>query len=452
MLVALFCLVGCAKISETVSTEDVYSFANENSTFRSEKECIEEIESLWDDVYGVKTKSAKRFPEIINTVLVSSPVTKASEVKDTIAFLFNFSDDQGFALVRAQRNAAPIVALTDSGNLEEIKLLNDDASFEDNGEKIMYGLLRRELFSPKDTTFIITPHYPTRDSSHISTGAWYTDASAGPLVHVKWGQAYPFNKYMPTSNYEDHDLSTQYKGRYPAGCTIIATAQIMVTTQHPSVFSTLICGRYLSSMTGISTYSNYTNYKWYNYDTNVTDSLDRARMDGAADMIRTIASRINASYSQNGTGAWPENAMNMLIQDDASFYGSPHGQSYEPEYNGYDILYNFLSDGKPMPMWGWRGYTDPDGTIHTQSGHTWVMDGYLNRHRHLSNGQIESQHLIHFNWGWQGRCDGYFSQGVVDLTQRVMRDNVIDTNNQSLMNRDYCYNTAFYIYGYIGVH
>ena len=47
------------------------------------------------------------------------------------------------------------------------------------------------------------------------------------------------------------------------------------------------------------------------------------------------------------------------------------------------------------------------------SGHAWVIDGYLDREYVSNRGTVKhSQTLVHCNWGWYGRSNGYFATGI----------------------------------------
>ena len=77
----------------------------------------------------------------------------------------------------------------------------------------------------------------------------------------------------------------------------------------------------------------------------------------------------------------------------------------------------------------------------TAGGHAWVVDGYLTRKRRITfvarkgyTSPYETMYgteykaFLHFNWGYQGKCDGYYAVNIFDMTQRDSRDEVIDTN------------------------
>ncbi len=54
-------------------------------------------------------------------------------------------------------------------------------------------------------------------------------------------------------------------------------------------------------------------------------------------------------------------------------------------------------------------------------GHAWVIDGFIDRNRSkkdynsdgvIVNTTIETQRLMHCNFGWQGGCNGYYTSGI----------------------------------------
>lgn len=429
-------LHSCAKgpnvIESTAATTHIAS------NYRTPDDCFREIDAIWDDTFGIKTKSGlpKQKPRVDYISVITSPRTKGGHAADSVGYLINFAHDGGFAIIRADKIKAPFVAICDSGNLDEEKLLNPDLATDDDGQDVIYGLLRQTLFT-QDAASETDLDKPVQTRSLTDT-EWVIDDYVSPLVHVKWGQGYPFNMYMPISSNPDLGPNSSYKGRNPAGCVMIMLAQIIATTGHPQYF--LLPPYYISFNTsvlsGISTYQNYTQYSPYNYDYYVTDSLSRANVDYAARMIKTIADEVNASYNSNSTSAYTDIAIQYLSSLEPSFYGDNHPQSFLDSITDRELMYLYLDSGKPLPIRGQR----------TGGGHAWLIDGYLNRSDISDPDNTEK--LLHFNWGWQGRCDGYFTDGVLDISQRVMQD-AIDTNNGSLIDRDYCYNTKFYFYGYL---
>lgn len=109
-------------------------------------------------------------------------------------------------------------------------------------------------------------------------------------------------------------------------------------------------------------------------------------------------------------------------------------------------IYDNLDNGKPMYIRG--------NNTSTGNGHAWVVDGYFCQTRSVTTliqggytGPITTLHgseerkFLHFNWGNVGFCDGYFSEGIYDMSKRYSRDEVID-NLTDIGTKSYNYNNS----------
>ena len=416
---------------------DSISEPQDAANIRTPDEVISEITELWGSVYGASlSKSNNSIPLIDDIELLSFMNTKSgdSEIMDSIVYLVNFVDDKGFAIVRASKDEEPIVALTDNGNIDLNKLQNPEMFLDNDetGESFMYQLLYNALLN---NDYLCNDQKEVKSISSITSDAWVIDEQVEPLVRVKWGQAYPFNKFMPASNYSRFGETTQYKGKMPAGCVMVAFAQMMVTNKMPENFSGMIQSWSMEDLDDVSTYISYIDFNYLYYDESYEEPY-RTYMNGVADMLRVLASRFNASYSSSGTGASTSYAIEQLSTFDPVNYQYIEEISfYQPDLIS-NLLFFTLDCGKPVIIRG----SDSNGA----GGHAWIIDGYMNRHKNSSEGVI-SESLVHMNWGWQGRCDGYFDYGIVTIPELVERDD-IDLNTGSLINYDFSVSIRFYPY------
>jgi hypothetical protein len=138
-------------------------------------------------------------------------------------------------------------------------------------------------------------------------------------------------------------------------------------------------------------------------------------------------------YSCEGSGAWPENAISFLKN-----YGYQGGNKMEYDYNTVIASLNnwqpVMANGfatKITTVYKFLGITYRTTTTY-RSGHTWVIDGYLNKRRYVqkiaetwnrntsalisttTTGYYEYWNLLHNNWGWNNNKNGYFTQGSFD--------------------------------------
>lgn len=439
MILYVLAVISCQK--DLMEVSDII----DNNNFRTKEEAVDEIFNLWNTAFGASdTRSFSKTLIIDEISLITSTDTRGAvnEALDSVAYLVNFANDNGFAIVRADKRENPIVALTDKGYLDYEKLVTfpSENEFENEGEDVMYALLYNALVNNDK----VSGRGVTRGGADYSD-EWCVDENVSPMVIVKWGQSYPFNMLMRTADpsYTSFGKNTAYKGKMPTGCVMVAMAQLMVTNKHPAVYSGYIQSWSMENLEEVSRYDEYEFFDQY-MDVNDMPEPIRTHIIGAADLMRTLANQLGASYTPSGTGAVTSEAMNMLATViDPDFYGGYITlYQYAPDNLNYSIQES-LSLSKPMIMKGRRQYYDTYGNLRS-SGHAWIVDGYMNRHKNSADG-ILYENLIHMNWGWQGRCDGYFDYGILDIAQRVEQDD-IDRHPGSLVNYNYNVSTEYYFY------
>lgn len=196
-----------------------------------------------------------------------------------------------------------------------------------------------------------------------------------PLVSSLWNQDDPYNYYSP----ED---AAGPGGRCYAGCVATCMSQVMHYWRYPETGE----GSHSYYASGYGTQSaNFgaTNYNW----TAMKNTIDNSSPFAIAEIQYHAGVAVEMNFGPNGSGAQSsdvDNAMRDYFRyDNATFM----------EKNNYStstwttILQDELDLGRPMY---YSGYTND------WSGHAFVCDGYQG-----SN--------FHFNFGWSGSGNGYYS-------------------------------------------
>ena len=127
---------------------------------------------------------------------------------DTLLYFVNFADNQGFAIVAADKRTSPILALIDKGNYSPhdlkrekntgfLNFLNQVLTIENENAKHPY-----------------TPEVKTRSFQYLG---WKISEFFPSLLKVNWGQYDPYYIFCPSYNDASHA---------PTGCTVTAVAQI----------------------------------------------------------------------------------------------------------------------------------------------------------------------------------------------------------------------------------
>ena len=449
----LLILIGCSE-----ETLDI-NFRESIPVNRTNQDDVVPIEKtikglyLMMDAMPVKTRSGcTRQIEAIG-VCGGNSMTRSNGylLSDTIAYIINFADNQGFAVLGARYSLEPIYALTEKGTLDTKKLnsaiikayrqninnkpintLTDNLEINNEvGIDYMYDLLAESM--------VVTPRIKV-DKTYIY-GEWEPISYVGPLVEVKWDQGYPFNMKM------DYVTWNGYTAQMSVGCTVIAAAQMISSNRHP-----------MSAPGDSATYpwnnlklvSNYLNMK--NYSSYYPDALPLPEkseyVDQLADVLHHISKCFNVFFHEGGTGATIEDVLSGLKSLDPVYYKDAKWVTIE---DNMDKIYKLLNDNKPILIYGAKKGNS--------AAHAWIIDGYLNCERDVviteTSGynppvtytRREQGTMLHCNWGWQGTGDGYFLPGIFNISKRECVDEIIDCNiSHSLVMVNYSYSNKIIVY------
>lgn len=363
------------------SNETLLQSVNESSlptsTIRSISEAYSIASSaiaLLDETYQTKGTDERK---IISTQAFSVP-TKASS-QDTILYVFNFNDNRGFSIVAADRNVAPLVAITESGNYsigEPTGIKPFDLYMQgiiDDLTQTQYSINAPELYYYYDTYSVGTYKDPL-------------------LASIRWGQGDIYGQYCPNGI---------------AGCFNTAIAQILSIFSHPSSFVSS-CDMGNDFQAGETITLNWIGMKSHTTIHSGTLACNASHNHIGA-LMRELGVQSQTSYNASSSGTSTGNVVSVL---------NHFGYTYSSEgivFADTDKIKASLNLGRPVFMFG---YTE------NVEGHGWVVDGYKDiiyyRDKYekayadgnyvLTSHVITSEsHSLHINWGWNGICNGYFT-------------------------------------------
>ena len=219
-----------------------------------------------------------------------------------------------------------------------------------------------------------------------------------PLIQTKWNQNKFYNSLCPVA-------SGGPQGHAYTGCVATAMAQIMKYWEYPShgigSHSYTWNGQTLSADFGSTTYDweNMVNYYDYYFDDNGTaHSLSNptpAQITAVATLMYHCGISVDMNYGGGSSGA---NTADVVSALKTYFNYSPaieyksksnNGTNYYTNDEWIAMVKTELNESRPLQ---YRGQ-DPN----SDSGHSFVCDGY------------DNNNYFHFNWGWAGHYNGYFS-------------------------------------------
>lgn len=452
-------VVSCTEVIIDDESDLTYLPEQKSGTLTVE-EALKELSDFNESLYdNTDVKSSDRIAEI---AVCKIPITKSTGGEEILAYIVNYEDDKGFAVINADPMSIPIVARTESGHMDIQKLNNKVLDFisdcqtksgnsEDGNvdssspEDLIYEIIANSL--------VTTPRNSSNSKEYIYED-WCDIFKYGPLVTVKWNQTYPFNMRMETHEHWLTENYSYYRGLPPVGCVNVALGQILSSIKRPS--------RAPGSNTTydwsvIRSLSNYTNVSYYlpgatsyPFDTN---QILMSKVDDLADFLYNLSLLCESEPSVNGTSSTISKALKAMKSLDSSYFANAEILSYESNSSN---MISCIQAGKPVFCRGDRINNDDTKSDDDKktSGHAWVVDGYTKRERDYTVITPDDQHYgtqtryyFHINWGYSGKYDGYYDTGVFDMSQRVYIDDTIDTNpNTSLGNKAYTLNLKYIKY------
>ena len=411
---SLFAIVACNEIDRDYSVNVDNSV--KSSVYRiSEKEALEFLKIAYPGLSS-ETKShdydrleIKEIFPVVNDIRTKS----SGDVSDTLLYVVNFKDDNGFAILSADRRIPTEVLMTGSdgnisgwGNTGDISDTlqyggmiggdgNDFDPYEDfydeeedeycvggepNPSQVLLDLVKdyaayRMTLSDLNTE---NDHF-IKDPNGDMDGDWFypVDVTCDTILMIPsmikglWHQSPPFNNECPGKIFAS--------GNVPAGCVPIAIASIMTYNAYPTNFS----------YNGIKM-----DWEQMSSKTNIwNDGSEVSRMVAA--LVSAIRVKTNAIYTNDWTFVWPKNAASALKS-----WGYDNVKRIK--YYNEDIIIESLKEDKPVFIAG----TDKDPF----NGHAWVIDGYsriYKRYRMKSGvtGEISEpkstiSNMLHCKTGW----------------------------------------------------
>ncbi len=378
-------LISCENKSQE---EPIYNQAIE--TGRSVDWAIATATSFADQLFAPTSRAECRRVSSKSQVIVYLSQTSRSTKADTLYYVVNFDNESGFAIIPKKSNADPCLVVTESGSYEpNIKTGVD--GFDDYMEALNFILPDTSLI--KEPEPINPPPFIAMQYDTLS------NIKVGPNFDYRWGSYYPECLYCPNGI---------------AGCGPVSALFVLAFLQKPQTLAINYPG---CTTDNLNIYWNAILHHtqsfdslddYYNHIPNC-DISNNAHIQ-LATICRQLGELLDANY----------------LETETSIY---HG----------DLTSVFRNLGLSSHISNWYSWSDENaikeilasrniilvrGALKGQSGHLWMCDGYQNLVLKLPpraigfddsvDDEIVEKEFFHFNWGWNGKCNGYFSSSIMN--------------------------------------
>ena len=390
ILIVAITLVACSKQKLSEQAPSKLNKQEIRHTVRSYDEALKIAENAIDMLESSKssTRSKKKCRKIDftqNKVIMSEPKTRAElDDCDSLIYVFNFENNEGFALVSASKSTEGLLAVTEKGHFDP-NIPSKIKGFEEFKE--MAKEYVRNAFSINRSP--VGPIVETKDS------ITYTLTQVGPYLTVRWGQNYPEGELCPNGK---------------SGCTNTAIAQLMSYYCYPTSINITYQGADVTTQT-----LNWADIKAHNTGHSSSNCSTLSTHNAIGRLLRQIGELNQSNYSNpDCTETEP-----YYIDQSLTTLGYNCGEWHLWSTLVGSLVRSQLNYGHLFIIIG----QSPEDI---EDGHSWVIDGYLSIEklvremaRTSTSGWFftgieytETTNYMHFNWGGYGNCNGFFAEGV----------------------------------------
>ncbi len=331
----------------------------------------------------------------VATTFLNNNGAKSAQLTDLskaagFANLYIFNGEEGFVVMAADDCVQPILGYSLTGKFVAENLpTNVSGWLQGYNDEIQY-VIDSKMKATAETAKLWKEL--TKGNSKVAKAA----VVVTPLIQTKWNQNKYYNSLCPA-------VSDGPDGHAYVGCVATAMAQVMKFHEYPSKgngsHSYTWQEQTLGANFGTTTYdwANMNDYYEYYYDDNGAihrlSDPSSAEIQAIATLMYHCGVSVNMNYGGNSTGgsaaatAYVANALKNYFN-----YSSTAQYKQKSGFTDADwiaMVKAELDAYRPLEYAG----QDPNGS----SGHAFVCDGY------------DDRDYFHFNWGWSGNYDGYFS-------------------------------------------
>lgn len=292
-----------------------------------------------------------------------------------------FNTPNGFVIVAADDCATPILGYSDEGRPFDL----DNAPIQLQGylqdfvEQIEYGI--ENNIQPDEAT--AQQWELVRATGRLNNNR--DGEAVEPLVTAMWGQGCYYNEMCP--EFPDGDC-----GHAKVGCVATAMGMIMHYWGYPISGTGYTQEGYLVP----PLHFDETTYDWDNMPEQLTEYSSPDEIVAVSTLLWHCGAASYTMYGAHESGAYvyyvPEALKNFFGYSEGLFGADRHFNTEDWEFK----MKSNLVLGQPLFYSG----NDDNGS----GSHAWICDGF------------NSDNLFHFNWGWYGIDNGYFSLSAVDVS------------------------------------
>ena len=278
-------------------------------------------------------------------------------------YVFNAEEGNGFVIVSGEDKTDEILGYSDTGSF-------DLDNMPENAKAWLHGYA--EQIAMMENYVVQKQHDVQQRNSQWSAVA--------PMLSTKWDQDSPY-----------YDKCPMHDGRRSVtGCGATAMAQIMKYHEWPQDSVAGVAEYFADALKTVVPALPPTIFRWEEMKDNYVGGENG---DAVAELMRYCGQAIKSNYSSGSTFSTIPNVFEAFQKTFGYSQNMELKSMYTHTLSEWEyIIYDELKDGRPV-FHGGQSFT---------GGHVFVCDGY------------DGNGMFHINWGWDGKCDGYFKLALLN--------------------------------------
>ena len=311
--------------------------------------------------------------------------TLSDEAMVPCLYVMNY--EKGFVIMSADDVAKPVLAYSDESRFDANDIPDGLSYYLDFYKSQISNAVRNGIAQDVETAA------EWRELRENGLPMRRDAKSVSPLMTTTWDQDEYYNYYCPSSTYGPG-------GKAYAGCVACAMSQIMKFWSYPATgrgshtYTINMEGSELNG-TQLSVDFSTATYNWNNMPNSLGWTSSSTQRNAIALLMYHCGVATDMGYSASGSGTQSIKVVNAIRTYFS--YSNQAKAVYRDNYSKMqfeDIIIENLDRGFPTY------YSGHDSS----SGHAFVCDGY------------DANRRFHFNWGWSGEGNGYFSMDALNPT------------------------------------
>lgn len=401
LLASIFVVVSCQKdINNSIEKKCNNASTVEPSSIISIEQATQTLCDFMAETECSMTKTtsgSKRTIASIDKYYHNGAPTKSSGEDVPDAYIVNFENNEGFAVLGAHSWQDDIIAVTEKGSIDPNTLEINPGSNKHLEASSKIESEKFDWYSSKDSDFYFADGDPTiltdligktiMDDGGITPNKYVTKS---PILTTTWSQGSWNSKGL--YNYYCYKTLLGTETYVYAGCTTAAMAMIIAANKYPQ--NLIVNGVPLD----------------YTLMTSNKCPISSEEQQHVNLLYGAIFKDIDYEFAlPAGTCITAAAAKERFEELGYSNVEVLSYSDYSPNMTA--VISEMLGQDKPVCISAVGGVTN---------GHTWVIDGA--KYHTIT-------YLLHCNWGWGGDCNGYFSSSMFNTQEPHSLDEGA-TNNQ----------------------